>query len=87
MQTVASLHLDNVESISDNQFEFRSNRLTIDAIWHLREWVGNGVRDRGVAISLNIANAFNSLGHPLYRIKRYLTISGKSLWIICPIDL
>ncbi|XP_018368779.1 PREDICTED: uncharacterized protein LOC108764875 [Trachymyrmex cornetzi] len=64
--------LDDTEGVANGQYGFRRQRSTIDAIWCLRERVEQGTRDGGVvvAVSLDIANAFNSLPWPV--IKRAL---------------
>ncbi|XP_018376310.1 PREDICTED: uncharacterized protein LOC108769691 [Trachymyrmex cornetzi] len=61
--------LDDIEGIANGQYGFRRHRSTIDAVWCLRERVGQGIRDGGVvvAVSLDIANAFNSLPWPVIR--------------------
>jgi len=46
-------------SLSNSQFGFRKGRSTID--WHLKKWVDDSVRNRETAVSLDIANTFNSL--------------------------
>ncbi|KAG5327721.1 PO11 protein, partial [Pseudoatta argentina] len=64
-----SLHafLDATGGVADGQYGFRQYRSTIDAIWDLRERVDEGLRDGGVvvAVSLDIANAFNFLPWPV----------------------
>lgn len=55
---------DNPESaLSPNQFGFRRQRSTIDAIVELREFIEFTFKEDGVviAIAIDIANAFNSL--------------------------
>ena len=68
---VQKLHafLDESGGIASGQYGFRRHRSTIDAIWNLRERVGDGLRDGEVvvAVSLDIANAFNSLPWPVIR--------------------
>lgn len=49
--------------LSDYQFGFRKNRSTVDALIYVRDFV-KGVVDEGgvaIAVSLDIANAFNSI--------------------------
>ena len=66
---VRSLHafLDASGGVANGQYGFRQYRSTIDAIWNLRGRVDEGLRDGGVvvAVSLDIANAFNSLPWPI----------------------
>lgn len=55
--------LEETEGLSALQFGFREGRSTLDAVKHLRELVRGGLEDDKVVlvISLDIANAFNSL--------------------------
>ena len=63
-------HLDQSDGLAGGQFGFRRHRSTVDAIWHLRELIEEGLRDGGVvlAVSLDIANAFNSLPWPVINV-------------------
>ena len=57
-------YLDESGGISESQLGFRSQRSTVDAIWKLRAMMDDGVRHGGgvmLAVSFDIANAFNSL--------------------------
>ncbi|XP_046621171.1 uncharacterized protein LOC124305634 [Neodiprion virginianus] len=53
--------------LSDDQYGFRKGRSTIDALIRVREFVEGATRMGGcaVAVSLDIANAFNSLPWPV----------------------
>jgi len=56
-------YMDEVRGISDDQYGFRRGRSTVDAILRVRDIVMEGTRGGRVvlAVSLDIANAFNSL--------------------------
>jgi len=56
-------HLDECGGLSTDQFGFKKDRSTVDAIHRLRESVEDATEERRVAlvVSLDIANAFNSL--------------------------
>lgn len=60
----------------DNQFGFRKNRSTYDALARIQELTNEAVRRGGVAIavSLDVANAFNSVPWP--KIRRALKRKG-----------
>ncbi|CAH2101768.1 unnamed protein product [Euphydryas editha] len=61
--------LDIQTRLSESQFEFRARRSTIDALKRLRAVTGEAEHGREVvvAVSLDIANAFNSLPHAVIR--------------------
>lgn len=63
-------HLEGTgPNLSEAQYGFRAGRSTIDALLWLKRWtqdvVGGG--DKALAVSLDIANAFNSLPHGTIR--------------------
>jgi len=68
------VHMDEVGGISDDQYGFLRGRSTIDVILRVRDIVKEGTRGGRVvlAVSLDIANAFNSL--PCLRSGRRLRI-------------
>jgi len=69
-------HLENCEGLSEEQFGFRKGKSTVDAILRVRESVeaATGEGRVALAISLDVANAFNSL--PWSIIKRELQERG-----------
>ncbi|XP_018369084.1 PREDICTED: uncharacterized protein LOC108765069 [Trachymyrmex cornetzi] len=84
--------LDEFEGIAEGQYGFRCHR-SIIAVWSLRERVGEGLRDGGVAVavSLDIENAFNSLPWSVIRSaleeKDIPGASSASFAIICRIEV
>lgn len=63
-------HLEGTgPGLSEAQYGFRAGRSTIDALLWLKGWTQEAVREgeRALAISLDIANAFNSLPHATIR--------------------
>ena len=78
--------LDASGGIADGQFSFRQHRSTIDATWSLRVPVDEGLRDGGVvmAVSLDIANDFNSL--PWSVIGEALEEKGVPEYLRCILD-
>ncbi|CAH2101174.1 unnamed protein product [Euphydryas editha] len=75
-------HLTRVgPDLSDAQFGFRAGRSTIDAILRLKAVASEAVASKGVllAVSLDIANAFNSL--PFGCITEALRFHGVPLYL------
>jgi len=75
------VYLDETQGISPDQYGFRKGRSTVDAIWRVRNIVEEGTRGGGVvlAVSLDIANAFNSL--PWSTIRQALMDRGIPLYL------
>jgi len=79
-------HLDDCGGLSEDQFGFRKGRSTVDTIFRLRESVevATGEGRVALAISLDVANAFNSL--PWSVIRRELHERGVPWYLSRIID-
>lgn len=70
-------------SLSEEQYRFRENRSTIDAITSLRRWVESTIRLKGgvtLAVSLDVSNAFNSI--PWKTIIEALRVKGTPPYLL-----
>ena len=59
--------LDASGGIAETQFDFRSNRSTVDSIWRIRSIVDDAMRDGGMVLAVIRHSQFNSLPWPVIR--------------------